>query len=90
MTEEPRDTLLEFPCDFPIKAFGESSEDFPQKVLTIIQRYADSVKSESIQCRKSQGGKYDAVTITITATSKSQLDDIYQDLTASPDVIMAL
>ena len=90
MTEEPRDTLLEFPCDFPIKAFGESSEDFPQKVLTIIQRHANSVTSESIQCRKSQGGKYDAVTITITATSKSQLDDIYQDLTASPDVIMAL
>lgn len=90
MTEEPRDTLLEFPCAFPIKAFGESSEDFPQKVLTIIQRHADSVTSDSIQCRKSQGGKYDAVTITITATSKSQLDDIYQDLTASPDVIMAL
>ncbi len=90
MTEEPRDSLLEFPCDFPIKAFGESSEDFPKKVLTIIQRHADSVTSDSIQCRKSQGGKYDAVTITITATSKSQLDDIYQDLTASPDVIMAL
>jgi putative lipoic acid-binding regulatory protein len=90
MNDQPKETLLEFPCEFPIKAFGESSEDFPEKVLTIIQRHADSVTSESIQCRKSQGGKYDAVTITITATSKSQLDAIYQDLTASPDVIMAL
>ena len=90
MTNQTEETLLEFPCDFPIKAFGESREDFVEKVLTIVRRHSDSVTTDSIKCRKSNGGKYDAVTITITATSKSQLDAIYQDLTASPDVLMAL
>ena len=90
MNDQPKETLLTVPSDFPIKAFGESSEDFPKKVLTIVQRHSNSVTTESLECRNSQGGKYHAVTITITATSKSQLDAIYQDLTTCPDVIMAL
>lgn len=90
MTNSSQETLLEFPCEFPIKVFGQSAPDFTDKILEIVQRHADSVIRESVQCRKSQGGKYDAVTITITATSKSQLDAIYQELTVCPDVIMAL
>ncbi len=90
MTGTSEDTLLEFPCDFPIKAFGPSAEGFIDKVLSIIQPHTDPIMSESIQCRQSRGGKYDAVTVTITATSKSQLDAIYQGLTACPDVTMAL
>ena len=90
MTDSSRETLLQFPCEFPIKAFGRSAADFPDKVLEIVMRHSDSATKESVECRKSQGGKYDAVTITITANSKAQLDAIYQELTASPDVIMAL
>lgn len=90
MTNSSQETLLEFPCEFPIKVFGQSDPDFTDKILEIVQRHADSVTRESVQCRKSQGGKYDAITITITATSKSQLDAIYQELTVCPDVIMAL
>jgi putative lipoic acid-binding regulatory protein len=84
------ETLLEFPCEFPIKAFGLVSDDFPDKVLRIIRRQVRETDVVSAQCRHSQGGKYTAVTILITATSKNQVDAIYQDLTDSPDVIMAL
>ena len=84
------ETLLEFPCEFPIKAFGLASDDFPNKVLRIIRRQVKETDVVSAQCRNSQGGKYTAVTILITATSKNQLDAIYQELTASPDIIMAL
>lgn len=90
MTEQDGETLLEFPCEFPLKAFGHSSDSFPLTVYAIVQRHVPGVTVDAIHCRKSQGGKYDAVTITFTATSKRQLDAIYQDLTACPDVLMAL
>lgn len=90
MTDTSRDTLLQFPCEFPIKAFGLSDAGFPDKVREIVLRHADPATTDSVQCRQSQRGKYDAVTITITATSKAQLDAIYQELTACTDVIMAL
>ena len=90
MSDTPAETLLEFPCEFPIKVFGLASDDFQASVVAIVQRHAQLAPGDAIQRRQSQGGKYDAVTVTITATSKAQLDTIYQDLTASPIVVMAL
>ncbi|TSA03805.1 MAG: DUF493 domain-containing protein [Methylococcus sp.] len=90
MTSETNDTLIPFPSEFPIKAFGTAHESFESHVLEIVQRHAPDTTLNQVTRRMSQGGKYDAVTITIMATSKSQLDAIYRDLTASPDVIMAL
>ena len=84
------ETLLEFPCEFPIKAFGLATKDFQDKVLGIVLRHVTASAVASIQCRGSQGGKYTAVTVLITASGKPQLDAIYQDLTACPDIIMAL
>jgi hypothetical protein len=90
MSDTQAQSLLEFPCEFPIKAFGLAAEDFEDKVLGIILRNVTASAVVSTQCRRSQGGKYSAVTVLITASSKPQLDAIYQDLTASPDIIMAL
>jgi putative lipoic acid-binding regulatory protein len=90
MTSQPNETLIPFPSEFPIKAFGAADERFERLVLEIVQRHAPDTTVDQVTRRKSQGGKYDAVTVTIMATSKSQLDAIYHDLTASPDVIMAL
>ncbi len=84
------ETLLEFPCEFPVKAFGHATDTFEAKVLEIVLRHARLAVDQPTQTRPSQGGKYQAVTITVIATSKSQLDAIYQDLTASPDILMAL
>jgi putative lipoic acid-binding regulatory protein len=90
MTDHDGETLLEFPCEFPVKAFGQSSDGFPFTVFAIVQRHVPDITADAIQCRRSEGGKYDAVTISFTATSKRQLDAIYQDLTACPAVIMVL
>ena len=90
MSDTSAETLLEFPCEFPIKVFGLASDDFQAGVVAIVQRHAELAAGEPVQRRQSQGGKYDAVTVTITATSKAQIDAIYQDLTASPIVVMAL
>lgn len=90
MSDNTPETVLEFPCDFPIKAFGLASDGFPLRVLDIIRRHAPTTGIESMSSRTSGGGKYQSITITIHAENKAQLDAIYQELTASPDVIMSL
>ncbi len=90
MVQQTPETLLEFPCEFPIKVFGKAGVDLKNTTLEIVRRHAPEISEDSIRTRQSQGGKYDALTITILAQSKSQIDAIYQDLTASADVLMAL
>jgi putative lipoic acid-binding regulatory protein len=87
MSEE---TLLEFPCQFPIKAMGKSSAHFDMTVVEIVRRHVSDIKEGAITSKPSSGGKYTAVTVVIEATSKVQLDAIYQGLTDCSDVLMAL
>ncbi len=88
MSEE--ETLLEFPCQFAIKAMGKNNADFDLIVIAIIRQHVDDIKEGAVKKRPSKGGKYVAVTVTIEATSKKQLDAIYQGLTDCPEVVMAL
>lgn len=87
MSEE---TLLEFPCQFPIKAMGKNTPDFDSVVANIVSLHVEEITDCTIKTRPSKGGKYLAVTIEIQASSKKQLDAIYQGLTDCPDVLMAL
>lgn len=89
MTTEP-ESLLVFPCEFPIKAMGKASPTFEAQIISIMRRHVPDLDETSITCRPSQGGNYLAITVTIQATSRAQLDAIYQDLTACKDVLMAL
>ncbi len=88
-TETPA-TLLRFPCDFPIKAFGRNRPDFDGLIAEIVRRHAPDLSEGAVSARPSHGGKYTAVTVTIRAESKAQLDAIYQDLTRCSEVLMAL
>jgi len=88
MTEP--DTLFEFPCEFPIKVMGRDSEAFRTLTLAIVQRHAGVLAAADISERPSSGGRYVALTYTIRAESRTQLDRIYQDLTASGVVLVAL
>ncbi|NWG86218.1 MAG: DUF493 domain-containing protein [Hydrogenophilaceae bacterium] len=84
------DTLLEFPCDFPIKIMGSRSEDFAQTMVGIVLRHAPDFAAETVEMRASGSGNYLSVTCTIRATSKSQLDALYLELTAHPMVKVVL
>lgn len=84
------ESALEFPCQFPIKAMGKTTVELDLHVIEIIRRHVDDIHEGAVKTRTSAGGKYVSVTITITATSKMQLDAIYQDLTDSPLILMAL
>ncbi|MBS1213067.1 MAG: protein TevJSym [Proteobacteria bacterium] len=81
---------LAFPCDFPIKVFGAGDEGFASLVAEIVRRHAPELEANAIVCRPSKEGRYQAVTVTVRAQSKVQLDAIYRDLSGASDVIMAL
>lgn len=84
------DTLFEFPCEFPIKIMGKASDSFEIEVAQIIRKHVADLGESAIKRRESTRANYAALTVTITATSRKQLDAIYMDLTASEHVIMAL
>jgi putative lipoic acid-binding regulatory protein len=85
-----KDTLLEFPCDFPIKIMGKAEDTFAEVMLSIVTKHAPDFDATRMEMRASSGGNYLSVTCTIIATSKPQLDAIYMDLTAHPMVKVAL
>lgn len=84
-----RETLLEFPCQFPIKAIGRG-EDFEERIYELINPHAPELDKAELTSRPSGKGNFIAVTIMITATSQAQIDAIYHELTACEQVIMAL
>ncbi len=88
MSEE--ETLLEFPCQFSIKAMGINKPNFDSIVVGVILQHVNEIKEGAVVTRLSKKGKYLSVTVMIDASSKRQLDAIYQGLTDCPDVVMAL
>jgi putative lipoic acid-binding regulatory protein len=87
---EQQQTLLEFPCKFPVKAMGRDQNDFEALVTEIVLEHAVLYAGEKVTINASSSGKFISVTVTIEALSKDQLDRIYQDLTACEHVLMAL
>ena len=88
--EIPQETLIEFPCDFPIKVMGETHADFSKEMIKAIQSVIASFDANQIEMRGSSGGKYISLTCTVYVTSKLQLDDVYRALTAHPMVKFVL
>lgn len=86
-TDKP---VLEFPCQFPIKVMGQARDDFEALVAALVREHAPDLGEGAIRSRPSKEGKYIAVTVTVTATSREQLDAIYSALTACEHVLMAL
>jgi len=87
MSEE---TLLEFPCQFPVKIMGNHTTGFENEMVMIARRHIPDLGEGSVKSRASSSGKYLSVTITFTATSKAQIDELYRDLNMHPDVKMML
>jgi putative lipoic acid-binding regulatory protein len=85
-----KETLLTFPCEFPIKIMGKAHEDLHAAVLEILAEHAPEFSASTLIIKPSKDGNYHALTATIRAESKKQLDLIYHALTAHHLVLMAL
>lgn len=82
MAEEQ--TLIEFPCSFPIKVMGETQDSFAQTIIDVIRVHDSDFDASKVEMRASSAGKYLSLTCTVYVTSKPQLDDIYRALTSHP------
>ncbi|AWI79068.1 MAG: hypothetical protein CVU19_09205 [Betaproteobacteria bacterium HGW-Betaproteobacteria-13] len=88
--QETRQTLLEFPCDFPIKIMGARVDGFAQAVTAVVLTHAPDFDVATVEMRPSSKGNYLAITCTFRAVSQLQVDSMYRELTAHPMVKVVL
>jgi len=88
----PPETLaaIAFPTAFPIKIMGRREGGFARSVLEIVRKHAPDFQPSSVETRPSRQGKYVSLTVTVNATSREQLDALYQELCDHPTVVMVL
>lgn len=84
------ESLLKFPCDFPIKVMGQRQDGFAQAVLETVLRHAPDFDAAGVEMRPSAKGNYLSLTCTIRAVSREQLDALYRELSAHPLVKVVL
>ena len=85
-----KDSLIEYPSQFPIKVMGAKVDGFVHAVTEIAERFDPAFDATTVELRSSKAGNYLGVTVTVTATSREQLDDIYRALSAHPMVKVVL
>lgn len=86
----PERSLIEYPSAFPIKVMGAHVSGFTEAIVEVARRHDPGFDPATLESRPSSGGKYLGLTITITATSREQLDAIYRELTSHPMVKVVL
>ena len=83
-------SLIEFPSEFPIKVMGVRVDGFTEAVVEVARRFDPQFDISRIELRPSSAGNYLGVTLIVTATSREQLDALYQALTSHPMVKVVL
>lgn len=84
------ESLIAYPTEFPVKVMGLTQAGFAQTILALVKRHAPDFDESTVGMRPSREGKYLSLTFVIRATSREQLDALYQDLSDHPMVNMAL
>ncbi|MDH3265971.1 MAG: DUF493 domain-containing protein [Gammaproteobacteria bacterium] len=87
MSEE---TLLTFPCSFPIKMMGRDTVEFRLTARSLVEKHTGPLSDDAINNALSRNGNFVSITITVNALSQEQLDNIYRDVSSHDDVLMAL
>ena len=85
-----QNSLIDYPCDFPIKIMGRSQPGFAQAVMEVVLHHDPSFKASSMEMRSSKQARYLSLTCTVHATSREQLDALYQELCDHTMVVMVL
>ena len=88
--DDPQKSLIQYPCQFPIKVMGRREDGFAQVISEIAQRHARDFDPATIEMRSSKQGRYLSLTLVIHARSREQLDALYEELSGHPMVIMVL
>jgi putative lipoic acid-binding regulatory protein len=83
-------SLIEYPSAFPIKVMGVRADGFVESVVSVVRRFDPDFDVGGVELRPSRGGKYLGITVTVTATSREQLDELYRTLSTHPMVKVVL
>ncbi len=86
----PEQSLVEYPSKFPIKVMGLNVDGFVHAIISIAKQFDPAYDAATVELRPSKGDKYLGVTVTVTATSREQLDELYRTLSTHPMVKMVL
>jgi putative lipoic acid-binding regulatory protein len=86
----PEQSLIEYPCAFPIKVMGAQVEGFVEAVVAVVRHFDPGFDAATIEQRPSRAGNYLGLTVTVTATSREQLDELYRTLSTHPMVKVVL
>lgn len=84
------DTLIDYPSPFPIKVMGQNVDGFVAAMTAVARQFDPQFDAATIELRQSSGAKYLGLTLTITATSRMQLDALYTALSGHPLVKVVL
>lgn len=85
-----QEDLIDFPCDYPVKAMGHSSDDFEAHVVSLVSQHATLSDPKQITTKASSGGRYTSVTVSVRARSREHLELIYADLKSDDRVVYTL
>jgi len=85
-----RKSLIDYPSAFPIKVMGVQAEGFEEAMVAVARQFDAAFDTRTIERRPSKAGNYLGLTLTITATSREQLDDLYRALSSHPMVKVVL
>lgn len=86
----PTESLIEYPSDFPIKVMGAMHESFAQTIIEVVVLHDPSFHAGKMEMRPSAKGTYLSLTVTVRATSREQLDNLYRALSSHPMVKVVL
>lgn len=86
----PEPSLIEYPSAFPIKVMGANVEGFTQAIVAVVRQFDPGLDASTLEARPSKAGNYLGLTVTVTATSRAQLDDLYRALSSHPMVRFVL
>lgn len=83
-------SLIEYPCDFPIKVMGRETEQFREAATSIVARISGSRSAATLVERKSREGRFVSLTFRARVTSREQLDALYQALSDDEHIMSVL
>ena len=87
---QAQESLITYPSDFPIKIMGAMQDDFASTMVELVQQHDPDFHAGKMEMRPSTKGTYLSLTVTVRATSREQLDNLYRALTSHPMVKIVL
>lgn len=85
-----KEELIEFPCDYPVKAMGYTEDGFEDHVLKLVSKHAELTEPRQISSRASSGGKYTSITVSVWARSREHLELVYAQLKEDDKIVYIL